>query len=199
MNANGYVQTGCRLSVYQLHRLRRYPFAAASPQDSTEAPTRFVECQAVGSEEFVDCDADNAEVNTSTCGYFYSPSWSHAFEFLQCSRLFWPTRHRRPVVQNSFAKIRIWRPRTSADCDQTFTQQNDYQPASTTITMISGSAFPKDLSFRSATALDENVRQPRSYGPSGIDTQMATAYFITSVRPSRSCTSNTEHLHDLMD
>ena len=55
--------------------------AAASPQDSTEAPTWFVECQAAGSEEFVDCDADNAEVSYIDVKVtFYSqPSWSQCF------------------------------------------------------------------------------------------------------------------------
>ena len=107
--------------------------AMARPQDSTEAPTWFVECQAQGSEEFVDCDADNAEVSYIDIKVtFYSqPEWSQCFSnFFSVPGLFYADcGTERSVVRTSFAKIRdLDIHGDCADCDQTFSQQNDYQP-----------------------------------------------------------------------
>jgi hypothetical protein len=106
--------------------------ATALPQDSTEAPTWFVECQSSGGEEFVDCDADNAEVSYIDVQVtFYSqPAWSQCFSnFFSVPGLFYADcGTERSVVRTSFAKIRdLDIHGTCVDCDQTFTQQNDYQ------------------------------------------------------------------------
>ena len=103
------------------------------PQDSTEEPDWYVECQAKGSEEIVDCKADNADASYIDVTYtvFRQPSFSECFNnFFSVPGLFYADCGvERVKMRASFAKIRDLDVHGEcADCDQTFTMQNDYEP-----------------------------------------------------------------------
>ncbi len=103
------------------------------PQDSTDEPDWYVECQRKGTEEFVSCDTEDAEVSYIDVTY----TMFRKSSFGECLNLFFSLPGlfnadcgtERIRMRASFAKIRDLDVHGAcADCDQTFTLNNDYDP-----------------------------------------------------------------------
>ena len=103
------------------------------PQDSTEEPDWYVECQEKGSEKVVDCSDEDAEVTYLDVTY----TMFRQSSFNECLTLFFSLPGlfnadcgtERIKMRASFAKIRDLDIHGECeDCDQTFTLQNDYKP-----------------------------------------------------------------------
>lgn len=103
------------------------------PQDSTEEPDWYVECQEKGTEKVVACDSPNAEASYIDVTYtvFRQQSFSECFNsFFSVPGLFYADCGvERIKLRASFAKIRDLDVHgTCKDCDQTFALANDYEP-----------------------------------------------------------------------
>ena len=109
------------------------PGSYQPPQDSTEDPDWYIECQLPGKQELVDCEEPGAEVTYIDVTYtvFRQPTFQHCFtNFFSVPGLFYADcGAERIKMRSSFAKLRnLDTHGECADCDQTFTMQNDYIP-----------------------------------------------------------------------
>jgi hypothetical protein len=115
-----------------LGRYSRYA-TIVPPQDSTEQPTWIMECQREGTEEYVDCSEEGAEVTYIDIEHtvYAKHSWGDCVNnFFSVPSIFYADcGTERIKIRSSFGKIRRLDVHgTCRDCDQTWSASNDYQP-----------------------------------------------------------------------